>query len=72
MKYVFRGRTVLDYNPDTKELTAPVDPDTGIPQMNMCKFITEDYGLLQDFFQQVAYHTQGFCHDEDLNDTVVD
>ncbi len=72
MKYIFRGLVVFDYDPDTKELTVPVDPDTGIPNLNMCKFILEDYGLLQDFLQQIKYHVEGFCYNEDLEDIEVD
>jgi len=59
MKYIFRGRVVLNYDPDTKELTTPVDPDTGIPEMNMCKFIPADYTLLCYFMDQARYDVLG-------------
>lgn len=63
MKYIFRGRVVLDYDPETKELTAPVDPDTGIPEMNMCKFVLEDYDLMVDFLKAAQYHKADLCPD---------
>ncbi len=56
MKYYFRGMVILNYDEGTKELTAPVDEGTGIPNMNMCAFIQEDFQLLQNFFTLINTH----------------
>lgn len=56
MKYYFRGRVILDYNEDTKELTAPVDKATMIPNLNMCKLVTDDYLLLNLFIGRAGKH----------------
>lgn len=56
MKYYFRGMVILDYDEETKEITAPVDEDTGRPNIDACKFIQEDFQLLQNFFTAVNIH----------------
>ncbi len=56
MKYYFRGMVILDYDEETKDLTVPVDKDTGIPNLNMCNFIPEDFQLLKNFFTAITIH----------------
>ena len=57
MRYIFRGLVILEYHPLTKELTAPaVD---GFANINMCKFITEDYELLAQYFNTIHMHSLG-------------
>jgi len=59
MKYIFRGRVVLDYNEATHNLTAPMADDINRPQLDMCKLIPEDYALLQEFLQRIQHHIAG-------------
>ncbi len=70
MKYIFRGRVILDYNEDIHDLTAPVDPDTGLPQMNMCKLVPEDFALLRGFMDRIYMFERGM--NKNLDDIVVD
>lgn len=65
MKYYFRGLVILDYDEETKELTTPVDID-GIPNFNNCKFIQEDFQLLQNFFTAINIHQTTGCELKDI------
>lgn len=59
MKYTFRGLVILDYNEEYKDLTLPIHEEYGLPNFNMCKFITEDYKLLANFFDTIHRHQLG-------------
>jgi len=66
MKYIFRGRTILAYDPETKHVRTPLDED-GFVVFNQCKFIPEDYQLLAQFFNIAEQHAKG-NHDVNLED----
>jgi len=70
MKYIFRGITVFEYNPNDKcdKVTQGKVHDT-IPAFDFCRFIPEDYRLLREFFGKVYRHTQG--EDVELKDIEV-
>jgi len=60
MQYIFRGLVILNYNEEFKDLTLPMHEDyDGLPNFNMCKFITEDYKYLADFFDTIHRHQLG-------------
>lgn len=58
MKYIFRGYTVFEYKPKTKQVIQHKVSDV-IPAFDFCKMIPEDYRLLSEFFDTVYRHTQG-------------
>jgi hypothetical protein len=60
MKYIFRGHTIFEYNPDAKfdKVIQPKIHDV-IPAFDYCNMIPEDYKLLAEFFDKVYRHIQG-------------
>jgi hypothetical protein len=72
MKYIFRGYTVFEYNPETQEVTQELIPNTDISAFDFCKWIPEDYKLLSEYFGTVYKHTQGEIGVNDLKNIVVD
>ena len=60
MKYIFRGHTVFEYNPDAKH-DKVVQPKVNgwCPGFDFCNMIDEDYKLLGEYFNTVYRHTQG-------------
>jgi len=58
MKYIFRGNVVVEYDPDTKQVTAPLQ-DGNIANFDYCRFIPEDYKLLAEFFERAYKHATG-------------
>jgi hypothetical protein len=60
MKYIFRGHTIFEYNPDVKfdKVIQPKIHDV-IPAFDYCNMIPEDYKLLAEFFDKVYRHIQG-------------
>ena len=71
MKYIFRGITVIEYDPKTKQMTIPNDENERFGNFNHCKFIPDDYVRLSGFFAIAALHAEGKRSDEQLFDTVV-
>ena len=71
MKYIFRGITILDYDPATKNMTAPDLKDDIGTAFNFCNYIPEDYFLLSDFFNQVGEHASGLRDEARLKDVEV-
>ena len=71
MKYVFRGNVVVEYDPVTKQVTAPLQ-DGVIANFDYCNFIPEDYKLLAQFFERAYKHATGDGTLLDLIDIVVD
>jgi len=59
MNFYFRGLHILAYDPEWKDLTTPVDPDTGVPHFNKCKFIPADFALLTTFMDRCKQHAEG-------------
>ncbi len=59
MNFYFRGLHILEYDPKWKDLTTPVDPDTGIPNFNKCKFIPADFAALAGFMNMCSQHAEG-------------
>jgi len=53
MKYIFRGITVFDYNEKTGELLTTAVEGTNIPAINFCKYIDEDFILMEQFFNTI-------------------
>ena len=65
MKYYFRGRMILVYDPKyPREMKTTED-------FNMCLFLPEDYKLLQQFFRQAEQHANGEITEDQLNDIEV-
>ena len=65
MKYYFRGRMILEYDPKyPREMKTTED-------FNMCLFLPEDYKLLQQFFRQAEQHANGEITEDQLNDIEV-
>lgn len=72
MKYYFRGLLILEYNPKTKQVEAPMHEDVNtLANFNHCKFIPEDYANMADFFNRARAHAAG-ATDVDLTDIEVD
>jgi hypothetical protein len=63
MKYIFRGLTILEYNPTTKQMRS-VD-------FNQCKFIPDDYIHLTAFMMTAYHHSIGNLPTENLCDIEV-
>lgn len=57
MKYVFRGITVFNYNPETKRVKEENVPENGLPAFEFCNWIPEDYRLLATYFDTIYQHT---------------
>ena len=71
MKYVFRGYTVFEYDPNDKyEKVKQGKIHDTIPAFDFCRMIPEDYRLLGEFFTTVYRHTQG--ENVELKDIEVD
>ena len=68
MKYSFRGYTIFEYRPETRDVVQHKISNT-IPGFDFCIMIDEDYKLLSQFFDTVYRHTQG--EDVELNDIEV-
>jgi hypothetical protein len=68
MKYIFRGITVFEYIPDTKQVIEYKITAT-ISAFTYCKFIPEDYKLLSEFFNTVYLHING--EEVQLEDIIV-
>ena len=59
MKYFFRGQVVFDYNEETDELTTGMVDGTNIPAINFCKYIDEDFILMERFFKNINDYKLG-------------
>jgi hypothetical protein len=60
MKYIFRGITVFEYDPNDKyEKIKQGKVHDVIPAFDYCRMIPEDYKLLAEFFDKVYKHLQG-------------
>lgn len=60
MKYIFRGYTIFEYNPEKRfHKVTQHWVHSDIPAFNYCSMIPEDYKLLSQFFDTVYRHTQG-------------
>lgn len=60
MKYIFRGNVVFEYDPETKQMKAPMHEDfTTLANFNYCNFIPEDYVYIADFFNAAYAHATG-------------
>ena len=70
MKYIFRGITVFEYNPDNKSMESP-KTEYGLDSFNFCRFIPVDYMLISNFFQTAYLHAAGQIKTEDLKDIEV-
>lgn len=70
MKYYFRALPLIEYDKNTKELIFP--KTDGICNVQMCKFIPEDYMLLGRFFTTIGLHAKGAIGDELLKNIEVD
>jgi hypothetical protein len=70
MKYVFRGVTVFEYDPETKQVRVVETEENG-NHFNYCKFIPEDYELIAKFFDTARHHAQGLWDTESLRDIIV-
>ena len=71
MKYIFRGLVLFEYNPETKQIEAPMhDAIDTLANFNHCKFIPDDYVQLADFFNTAYAHATDFPN-VDLQDIVV-
>jgi len=68
MKYIFRGVVVFDYDPKTKQMTAPDKDGEGF---NFCRWVPEDYLLMSKFFHLCHEHSIGTVHESFLKDVVV-
>jgi len=53
MKYIFRGEVVFEYKEDTDELKTGIVAGIGYPAINYCKFIDEDFILMEKFFADI-------------------
>ena len=51
MKYVFRGNIVFIFDEDTNELLTQIIH--GIPAINYCSFIDDDFILMEQFFKNI-------------------
>ena len=70
MKFIFRGYTVFEYNPDANYDKVKQGMLYGtIPAFDYCSMIPEDYKLLSEFFDKVYRHING--EDVDLKDIEV-
>jgi len=66
MKYYFRGRLILEYDIERKDLRVTED-------FNICKFIPEDYLLIAEFMDKIYRLQMGMSvTDEELKDIEVD
>ena len=72
MKYIFRGRVILEFDPVTKQVEAPVGKDIDIPNFNFCTFIQEDYINLAMYFDTINDFMNDKVKQEDLKDIEVD
>jgi hypothetical protein len=60
MKYIFRGHTIFEYQPEAKFDKVVQHKVSGVlPAFDFCSMIDEDYKLLGQFFETVYKHTQG-------------
>lgn len=69
MTFYFRALPILYYDPDTGDVTSPVD-DNGTSNFNKCSFINIDFLLLAEFFITVTMHK--LDSSTELNDMEVD
>jgi hypothetical protein len=74
MRYVFRGNTVFEYEPNEADRNKGLVRQHTIKNLDVaafdfCCFIPEDYKLLSEFFDKVYRHTQG--EDVELKDIEV-
>jgi len=67
MKYVFRGNIVFIFDEDTNELLTQMIGD--FPAINYCKFIDEDFILMEQFFTDINKFKRGEI--TELKDIVV-
>lgn len=65
MKYYFRGRLILEYDIEKKDLRVTED-------FNICKFIPEDYLLIAEFMDKIyKLQTDVPMNEEELKDIEV-
>jgi len=69
MKYIFRGEVVFEYKEDTGELKTGIVDGIGYPAINYCKFIDEDFVLMEQFFRNINDYKCGNI--TELKDIVV-
>jgi len=66
MKYYFRGRLILEYDIERKDVR-------GTEDCSICKFIPEDYLLIAEFMDKIYRLQMGMSvTDEELKDIEVD
>jgi hypothetical protein len=70
MKYIFRGITVFQYDPITRQIESP-KTEHGLNSFNFCQYVPEDYILISDFFRNAHLHATGQIKNEDLKDIEV-
>lgn len=72
MKYIFRGLTILEYNPKTKQVEVPMHDDIPtLANFNHCQFIPDDYANIADFYNTAYAHATDVPN-VDLTDIEVD
>jgi len=69
MKYIFRGQTIFEYDPNEIDKIIQHKIYGTIPAFDFCRMVDEDYKLLGEFFNLIYRHTQG--EDVDLKDFIV-
>ena len=70
MKYIFRGVTVFEYDPNTKQVHCYESEYNG-NHFNFCKFIPEDFKLISEFFRNAYLHARDLLHESSLADIEV-
>ena len=65
--------TIVEYDPETQQVTFPNDPEGGGAAIQHVRIIEEDANLLKRFFQTVHLHMLGGTYGEaaNLEDIVV-
>jgi len=69
MKFIFRGITIFEYQPNAEEKIVENKIHGTIPAFNFCRFIKSDYKLLSLFFETAHDHMNG--KKVDLEDIIV-
>ena len=71
MKYVFRGNVVFNYDETKNKLTTgKYIHNTDLPIINICKFIDDDFILMEQFFKNINDYKKD--NTVELKDIVVD
>ena len=59
MKYIYRGMVIVEYDPETKQLTFPDDPEGGGAAIQHVRLLPEDAWRLGGFFTNAFYDMHG-------------